>query len=325
MVVESGDDASPLFTVLLPVNRPPDLLRHAIRSVLAQSLGDFELIVLCDGAPAETVAAAKAFAADDPRVVVRAFEKGEAKGERWRHRLLSQARGRHCCQIGDDDIWFPNHLAEAATLLETADFGNLLFAGLDGQGMPMTYPGDLADPRCRRRLLEERFNFFGPTCAAYRLRAYRSLATGWEPPPEDVWSDLNMWRKFLRQTRLVCETRFAVTALCLPNDRRVRWRFEQRVAEHERLAALADDPDWRAGFVADILRRYLVHYAGDRRQDATTHAVEQAEEATRLQQAEAAAQAGSRRIARLEARLAYVERSRLWRLRQRLAGWLGRP
>ncbi len=42
---------SPLFTVLLPVIRPPALLPYAIESVLAQSERDFVLCVIGDGPP----------------------------------------------------------------------------------------------------------------------------------------------------------------------------------------------------------------------------------------------------------------------------------
>ena len=58
---------SPLFSVLLPITRPPVLLPFAIESVLEQSIADFELLVICDGAPPETVACGGAYAKSDAR------------------------------------------------------------------------------------------------------------------------------------------------------------------------------------------------------------------------------------------------------------------
>ena len=66
---------APEFTILLPVVRPPDMLVHAIASVQAQQRGDFELFVVCDGAPAETVATAEALAAADRRIHVRRLHR----------------------------------------------------------------------------------------------------------------------------------------------------------------------------------------------------------------------------------------------------------
>ena len=98
---------APEFTILLPVVRPPDMLVHAIASVQAQRRGDFELFVVCDGAPAETVAAAEALAANDQRIRVRAFPKGERHGEAHRAEVMREASGRLVAQIGDDDLWLP--------------------------------------------------------------------------------------------------------------------------------------------------------------------------------------------------------------------------
>ena len=76
------------FTVLLCVHRLPALLAFAIRTVLWQSHANFELFVVCDGAP-EAAALARAYAADDPRIRVFDFEKGERNGERHRHAVLA--------------------------------------------------------------------------------------------------------------------------------------------------------------------------------------------------------------------------------------------
>jgi hypothetical protein len=186
------------FTVLLPVLRPPDMLPYAIRSVLAQTEPDFELCVICDGAPADTAAAAQAFARTDPRVLVFAFPKGQRLGEAHRAAVLEGARSDFVAQIGDDDLWLPDHLARLAVLLTKADFVSVpsFNIGPDGQLQAGAF-GDLGQAHTRQKMLTSRWNFFGPTESAYRLTSYRQLPDGWSPGPEGLWSDLNMWRKFL--------------------------------------------------------------------------------------------------------------------------------
>ena len=97
-----GDDQSmsdPTFTILLPVHRPPAMLPFAINSVLAQERRDFELFVICDGAPPETAACAQEFAAKDPRVRVFAHPKGERNGELYRDQALRERPGSRDCRF----------------------------------------------------------------------------------------------------------------------------------------------------------------------------------------------------------------------------------
>lgn len=249
----------PLFTVLLPVRRPPALLPYAVRSVLAQSCAELELFIVCDGAPAATVEAARDFAAADPRVRVFPHPKGERHGEAWRHQALQQACGRYICQIGDDDLWFPDHLAEAARLMEVADFGNLLSILLTADGAPRVQLADLALPVVQGAMLNARYNSFGPTSAVYRLETYRALPLGWSPAPPDLWSDLFMWRKFLTLPGIRAATRPVATSLSFPASLRAGASLEQREAETTRCAALMRDP----GFRDQLWRQALLALAAE--------------------------------------------------------------
>ena len=187
------------FTVLLPVLRPPLMLPYAIQSVLAQSDPDFELCVICDGAPDATVEIARTFAKADPRVHVFAFPKGARHGELHRAAVLEGATSDYVAQIGDDDLWLPDHLSILARLLAKADFVSVPGFTVQPDGcLQAGIFGDLRQAYYRRKMLNRLWNFFGPTEAAYRLDAYRRLPVGWSPAPEDLWTDLHMWRKFLR-------------------------------------------------------------------------------------------------------------------------------
>jgi glycosyltransferase involved in cell wall biosynthesis len=256
-----SDAMPPLFTILLPVVRPPVLLPFAIESVLAQSVAEFELFVVCDGAPAETVACARDYAGRDARVKVLAFPKGERNGEAHRHAALAGAAGRYIAHIGDDDLWFPDHLAELDILLAKADFGNLLHVYLHFGGRVEILPGDLGLPAMRERMLGERFNLFGPTVAGYRLAAYRALPEGWSPAPPDIWNDLHMWRKFLRMENFVFSTRAVVSALVFSTPHRHDVTLAQREVENRSYLERIRDPAGRNEIVEaawhSLLDRHL--------------------------------------------------------------------
>src|SRR4051794_5700176 len=118
------------FTIVLCVHRQPTLLPFAIDTVLWQSHSNFELFIVCDGAPPETAACANAYAARDSRVRVFDFEKGERNGERHRDKVLALASGDLVAHLADDDLWFPDHLRELAALLAEVEFGNLPLMGI---------------------------------------------------------------------------------------------------------------------------------------------------------------------------------------------------
>lgn len=240
--------SSARFTVVLGVHRQPLLLPFAMESVLWQSHRDFELFVVCDGVP-DAAEYARAVAATDSRVRVFDFAKDDHRGERHRDKALAQASGELVAHIGDDDIWFPDLLKELAALLAEVEFGNLVLMGVAPDESFLYFPGDLADPGMRQRLKSEPWNFFGPSVAGYRLATYRRLPEGWAPPPPGLWSDLNMWRKFLALDGITAATRFTVQALCLHNSVRKDMTLDQRRDETARWMNVIRDPIDRAALV----------------------------------------------------------------------------
>jgi glycosyltransferase involved in cell wall biosynthesis len=99
--------APPLFTVVIPTFRRPAFLADAVASVLAQTEGDLECVVVDDASP-EPVDSPS----DDERVrVVRLDANGGPAAAR--NAGVVEARGRHLAFLDDDDWWEPERLAEA--------------------------------------------------------------------------------------------------------------------------------------------------------------------------------------------------------------------
>jgi glycosyltransferase involved in cell wall biosynthesis len=248
----------PKFTILLPIVRPPDFLPAAIETVIAQTVAEFELFVVLDGAPPESIDCANEFARRDSRVKVFTFSKGARVGEANWHAALESASGRYVAHLEDDDLWFPNHLEELEKLLLTADFGNTLHTWVRGDGYIEALNCDLSLPEFRERMLAQRDNRFGLTVCGYRLEAYRRLPEGWAPSPDGFWPDLHMWRKFIRMRDFTFDTRMTITALGLPGFDRGHTSSEERTRESRAWLKRVLDNEKRAEIVQSAWRS-IVH------------------------------------------------------------------
>jgi hypothetical protein len=97
-------------------------LAPAIESVLTQSFGDFEMLILNDGSTDGSAAIIDQFAAADPRV--RAIHQGNCGLITSLNRLLAEARAPLVARMDGDDIALPERFARQRTfLLERPDYG----------------------------------------------------------------------------------------------------------------------------------------------------------------------------------------------------------
>ncbi len=161
--------AAPSVSIGLPVYDGERYLAAAIDAHLAQTYGDFELIVRDNASTDGTEAIARAAAARDPRVrYLRVPENVGALANF--NALVAEARGRWFKWAAADDLVAPELLARATAVLER-DAGVVLCHSdtriIDADGAPLgdyTYPaGHAAQPRPSARfadvLREDRWCF----------------------------------------------------------------------------------------------------------------------------------------------------------------------
>lgn len=100
---------TPMFSIILTTYNRPRLLKDALASLAAQTLQDFEVVLVNDhGEPVETLLQSWDF----PITYV---SLGRNRGlSAARNAGLRLARGRHIAYLDDDDIYLPEHLANLA-------------------------------------------------------------------------------------------------------------------------------------------------------------------------------------------------------------------
>jgi glycosyltransferase involved in cell wall biosynthesis len=101
----------------MPAYNTADTIEASIRSVLAQTRADFELVVVDDGSTDGTAAVVEALAADMRVRLLRQENRGAAAA---RNAALAAGRGHYFSFVDSDDLWLPNYLEAMAAVLEPA-------------------------------------------------------------------------------------------------------------------------------------------------------------------------------------------------------------
>lgn len=105
----------PLVTVGLPFFDEAEHLAEAIRSVLAQTVTDFELLLVDDGSRDDSLAIARSF--DDPRIRVHADGHRRHLPARL-NEIVALARAPLVARVDADDVMHPTRLARQLAVLE---------------------------------------------------------------------------------------------------------------------------------------------------------------------------------------------------------------
>lgn len=106
---------TPTVSVLIPAYNRANQIGDAVTSILGQSFGDFELVVIDDGSSDETVKRVEAFG--DPRIRIVRHERNRGIPHA-RNSGLDAARGRFIAWLDSDDIARPRRLARQIAFME---------------------------------------------------------------------------------------------------------------------------------------------------------------------------------------------------------------
>ena len=128
----------PLVSVIMPTYNHGRYIADAVHSILNQTFGDFEIVVVDDGSTDDTPAILARVA--DPRLrVVRQENAGTPVA---RNRGRAEARGQYIAWLDSDDLWRPTFLERHLAVLEAEPELGFSFANFvrfaDGELLPGT-------------------------------------------------------------------------------------------------------------------------------------------------------------------------------------------
>jgi glycosyltransferase involved in cell wall biosynthesis len=105
----------PLVSIIIPAYNVAGYIGEALDSVLAQSLGDFEAIIVDDGSPDRAALKSVLASYSDPRF--RYIQKANGGPSSARNAGIAAARGEWVAFLDGDDAWLPNYLGSQLALL----------------------------------------------------------------------------------------------------------------------------------------------------------------------------------------------------------------
>ena len=101
--------SGPLVSIIVPVHNAASSLHRALRSVLSQTLTDYELILVDDCSADESIRMLKKYGELDERVRLFSTSRNSGPGAA-RNVGLKNARGRYIAFLDADDFWVRNKL-----------------------------------------------------------------------------------------------------------------------------------------------------------------------------------------------------------------------
>jgi glycosyltransferase involved in cell wall biosynthesis len=111
------DKKSVSFSFIVPVYNRTQKLRESVNSLLGQTYENFEVLLICDGSPEDTLEVVEELA-ESPKVRVFRYKENSGNACRGRNKGIRMAKGDFICLHDSDDIAHHERLARTAEAIE---------------------------------------------------------------------------------------------------------------------------------------------------------------------------------------------------------------
>lgn len=253
----------PRVSVVTPTYNRAEFVAETVSSVLAQTMGEFELLVVDDGSTDNTREVMQPYL-EDPRVSYFVQENQGQSGAR--NTALSLARGDFICFLDSDNTWEPDKLEKQLAVMESHPevdivYGDFITINAKGEEISRDnmrrYSGRIA-----AQLLRD--NFVTINTAMVRRRCLDE--TGKFDDTERFATDYDLWLRFSAHYQFyylpVYLARYRVMENQLSSDKTNRFRSNRRTLSRF-IQRHPDAVSW-----PERLRGWSVFYARKARYEA---------------------------------------------------------
>jgi glycosyltransferase involved in cell wall biosynthesis len=245
----------PRVSVIIPTYNWSSVLRCSIRSVLWQTMQDFELIVVGDGCTDDSAEVVASF--HDPRVSWHNLPTNCGSQSMPNNKGLELARGQHVAYLGHDDIWHPQHLEILLKNIYDGDIAYTLCAMIgpppqNMQGLTGLSPSGTYE-----------YNQFVPPSSVLHKHGVADDIGGWkdyrtirmQPDVDFLTRALEFGKRFVPV--------YELTVFKFPSNMRKNSYKEKRSDEQvECMRRIENEPDYRYRMLISICRSLAAQHPG---------------------------------------------------------------
>lgn len=123
----------PTVSIIMPCYNAAEHLPRSVGSVQAQTLPDWELIIVDDGSKDQSWETLQGLAASDRRI--RVFRQDNAGAASARNHGLREARGAYTAFLDADDTWHPDFLGAMVAALSMDPDAGIAYCGWQNLGL----------------------------------------------------------------------------------------------------------------------------------------------------------------------------------------------
>ena len=188
-----------LISILMAAYNAEKTIEISIKSVIAQTYKDWELIIIDDASTDSTLSIATRYASEDGRIHVFSAETNSGVSQ-TRKRALHEAHGEWIAILDSDDKWDERKLEKQIALQEKTD-SPLLYTGssfMDEYGNPLSWILHVPKSLTYRDLLKQ--NLLSNSSALVRRTLYENNYTFGDQMHEDYAT----WLKILKTGVIAC-------------------------------------------------------------------------------------------------------------------------
>lgn len=257
---------SPLVTIIIATHNRPQTLSVAVQSACAQTLTDWQMIVVGDACDPATAAVLAAI--DDPRITY--INLPVWCGEQAIPNSLGMrlAQGRYIALLNHDDVWLPDHLELAVDQLNCGgDFflaqSAVAYTVRERQGRVEPIFAALSNPSTRLSDIlynhgSKTYSLFEPVSSWVFRRELVTRVGVWQPAYKLVDKPIENWLKRAFRAGVTLKTGDRLTVLKLQTYWQARVSEKEQIGqyyvaspEHETLR------QWLNSFDAQELRNHI--------------------------------------------------------------------
>lgn len=224
-----------LVSVIMPSWNTATLIGESIRSVLAQTYPDWELIIVDDCSTDDTDAVVAAF--DDERI--RYFKNEKNVGAALsRNRALREAKGEWIAFLDSDDLWTPDKLEKqiAFMLANDCPLSYTEYEKIDEAGEPLNVYVSGPDTVNRKRMY--RYDYIGQLTMMYSAKVFGLIQIKDIKKNNDYAIRLQLFRRKGTVARLLKENlaRYRVRKVSISHD-----KLKKKLRSHYDLFHVCDE------------------------------------------------------------------------------------